>query len=176
MKTTVCLFFAVCILCYSLCGCGTQSGRSAGGDSSPAASNQNEFSQQTEGSAPASVESDVVDLTVLSSTMVYAEVYNMMFTPEDYIDKTVKMRGQFAVGQYVDENGQLDPEPVYYACVIADATACCQQGLEFVLDGDFTYPDDYPELGSQITVTGVFQTYEDNGYTCCHLVDAKFID
>ena len=30
-----------------------------------------------------------VDLTNLSSTMVYSEVYNMMSTPENYIGKTV---------------------------------------------------------------------------------------
>ena len=30
-----------------------------------------------------------VDLTVLSSTMVYSEAYNMMYYPENYIGKTV---------------------------------------------------------------------------------------
>ena len=37
-----------------------------------------------------------VDLTKLSSTMVYSEVYNMLYTPDDYIGKTVKMKGAFA--------------------------------------------------------------------------------
>ena len=36
-----------------------------------------------------------VDLTRLSSTMVYSEVYNMMNAPGDYIGKTIKMTGQF---------------------------------------------------------------------------------
>lgn len=36
-----------------------------------------------------------VDLTALSSTMVYSEVYNIITNPEDYIGKTVKMHGQF---------------------------------------------------------------------------------
>ena len=30
---------------------------------------------------------------MLSSTMVYSEVYNMMVDPESYIGKTVKMDG-----------------------------------------------------------------------------------
>lgn len=55
-----------------------------------------------------------VDLTQLSSTMVYSEVYNMMISP-----------------------------------------------------------DDYPELGSDITVTGIFETYEEDGYTYCRLKNAK---
>lgn len=32
-----------------------------------------------------------VDLTQLSSTMIYAEVYNMMVTPDEYVGKTVRM-------------------------------------------------------------------------------------
>ena len=116
-----------------------------------------------------------VDLTVLSSTMVYSEVYNMMCTPDDYIGKTVKMEGQFALYQSVDENGTLIPDQIYFACVIADATACCSQGLEFVLAGEHSYPDDYPELGTEITVIGTFQTYEENGYMYCQLVDARMV-
>lgn len=72
-----------------------------------------------------------------------------------------------------DEEGNPVPDAIYYACVIADATACCSQGLEFVLEGDYTYPDDYPELGTDITVVGTFDTYDENGQTYCHLIDAK---
>ena len=60
-----------------------------------------------------------------------------------------------------------------YACIIADATACCAEGMEFVLEGDYTYPDDYPELGAEITVIGEFQSYEENGMTWYHLVNAR---
>ena len=60
----------------------------------------------------------------------------------------------------------------YYACIIADATACCSQGLEFELSGQHTYPDDYPELGTNITVTGTFQLYQEGGGLYCHLTDA----
>jgi len=108
-----------------------------------------------------------VDLTTLSSTMVYSEVYNMMYEPDRYVGKRIKMDGQFAV--YEDPNTGA----VYTACIIMDATACCSQGLEFVLSGEKTYPDDYPELGSEITVTGTFQLYDENGATYCHLVDAE---
>ena len=111
-----------------------------------------------------------VDLTTLSSTMVYSEVYNMMYEPDRYVGKRIKMDGQFAV--YEDPNTGA----VYTACIIMDATACCSQGLEFVLAGEKTYPDDYPELGSEITVTGTFQLYDENGATYCHLVDAEMAD
>ena len=107
-----------------------------------------------------------VDLTALSSTVVYSEVYNMVTSPEDYVGKVVKMHGQFAI--YEDP----DTGTVYTACIIADATACCSQGLEFSLSGAI-YPDDYPELGTEITVTGTFQSYEEDGSKLYHLADAK---
>lgn len=93
-----------------------------------------------------------VDLTSLSSTMVYSEVYSMMYDPDSYIGKTVKMNGLFTV--YHDESTGNN----YFACIIQDATACCSQGMEFVLTDDYAYPSDYPEVGSEITVTGVFDT------------------
>ena len=107
-----------------------------------------------------------VDLTKLSSTMVYSEVYNMMVSPDNYTGKTVKMNGAFAYYE--------DPETKkqYFACIIADATACCSQGLEFILTGDHTYPNDYPELGSEITVTGTFEIYTESGFQYCRLKDA----
>lgn len=113
-----------------------------------------------------------VDLTKLSSTMVYSEVYNMLYSPNEYIGKTVKMKGNFSI--YTDGTTGKN----YYAVIIADATACCQQGLEFEWEGEHAYPQDYPELGTQIEVTGVFDTYRegettyaylktDSGYTVC---------
>lgn len=110
-----------------------------------------------------------VDLTVLSSTMVYSEVYNMMVSPEEYVGKTVKMDGLFAY--YHDEaTGNY-----YFACIIQDATACCAQGIEFVLTEDYTYPDDYPEVNEEICVVGVFDTYEENGRTYCTLREASLL-
>ena len=123
---------------------------------------------QTPSSQPQVSDDLDVDLTRLSSTMVYSEVYNMMYTPNDYIGKTVKMKGQFAYYEDPETKAQ------YFACIIADATACCSQGLEFILTGEHTYPNDYPEVGSEITVTGTFELYTENGFQYCRLKDAAF--
>ena len=109
-----------------------------------------------------------VDLTALSGTMVYSEVYNMTVNTSDYKGKTVKMQGQFSV--YQDPNTQK----YYFACLIAEATACCSQGIEFVLAGDYSYPDDYPQVDTNICVVGVFDTYQEGDYTYCTLRDARF--
>ncbi len=110
-----------------------------------------------------------VDLTVLSSTMVYSEVYNMMLTPDQYIGKTVKMEGLFA-SYHAETTGNT-----YFACIIRDATACCSQGIEFILTDDYTYPDDYPEVNEEICVCGVFDKYQEGRYTYYTLRDAKLL-
>ena len=189
MKRLFCLLLAAC-MAVSLCACGKDSEKDAGND----ASSSNEKSSASAESIPTPKEQKTpdeqqtpeepeqtqtsadgvdVDLTVLSSTMVYSEVYNMLYNdPAHYFGKTVKAKGTFSLYQLVTD-GVLQPDPVAYACIIADATACCAEGMEFVLEGDYTYPDDYPELGAEITVIGEFQSYEENGMTGYHLVNAR---
>ena len=107
-----------------------------------------------------------VDLTVLSTTMVYAEVNNIMTNPGDYIGKTVRMGGPYYTSYY-DETGLY-----YHYVVIEDATACCAQGLEFIWDGEHSYPDDYPDERAYIEVAGVFGSYDELGRTYyCLTVD-----
>ena len=108
-----------------------------------------------------------VDLTVLSSTMVYSEVYDMMYYPENYIGKSVKMKGMYA--GYHDES----TDKYYHACIIQDATACCAQGIEFEPTDDYIFPDDYPAEGHEVCVTGVFDTYEEGENKYCTLRDAR---
>ena len=148
--------------------------------------NQSEETNGTEGNKPSEVvkelqtetttnnksesapDGDVdVDLTKLSSTMVYSEVYNMMYTPGNYIGKTVKMSGMFVAYTNQDES------QYYPAVIIADATACCSQGLEFVLEGNPSYPEEYPEIETEITVVGTFETYVEDGNTYCRLQNAR---
>ncbi len=107
-----------------------------------------------------------VDLTQLSSTMVYSEVFAMMMAPEDYDGKTVRMSGLY--NYYHDAMVDKD----YSACVVQDATACCAQGIDFVLTDDYDYPDDYPEIDEEITVTGVFNIYKEGKYDFFRLKDA----
>lgn len=119
-------------------------------------------------------ESTFVDLTALSSTMVYAEVFAMMSSPEDYVGKTVKMQGIFSKGQLYAA-GSLNDGGTVFACVIQDATACCAQGIPFELAGNHTYPQDYPELGDAITVVGTFEIHEQEGMEFCRLRDAELV-
>ena len=109
-----------------------------------------------------------VDLTTLSSTMVYAEVYNMYLTPEDYVGKSVKMTGELSIVDLPMEG------KVYFSVIIQDALGCCSQGIEFDMGEDYAYPDDYPELGSQVTVVGEFEMYQEGKDVYCRLKEATF--
>ena len=169
MKRIFCLLLAAC-MAVSLCACGKGAERDT--ERGASASEPQPSPAITE-PPQASADGAEVDLTVLSSTMVYAEVYNMLYNdPAHYLGKTVKARGTFSIYQLVTD-GVLQPDPVSYACIISDAAACCAEGMEFVLEGDLAYPDDYPELGTEITVIGEFQSYEENGMTRYHLVNAR---
>ncbi|MBP5600085.1 MAG: hypothetical protein J6X48_07425 [Lachnospiraceae bacterium] len=119
-------------------------------------------------------DADYVDLTALNSVMVYAEVYNMMYYPENYEGKTVKARGMFNYCEATEEEKSLYGNDYYFYTVIQDATACCQQGLEFVLKDDPGFPEGYPKLGEDVTVCGRFETYYEGETMYAHLVDATF--
>ena len=112
-----------------------------------------------------------VDLTTLSSTMVYAEVFNMMMSPDDYIGKTIRMTGSFMMYQ--------DPETkqVYCAVLVEDATACCAQGFDLAMPEELAYPQDYPTPESEVTVVGTLQadrTLEEYGIIFLRLENVTF--
>jgi hypothetical protein len=105
-----------------------------------------------------------IDLTTMSSDMIYSTVYQMMMTPNDYIGKIVKIKGTFN-SNFIQETNKN-----YYVVLVEDATACCSQGIEFIWnDDEMIYPDDYPELGEEIVITGEFQTYMEQMQLYCHL-------
>ena len=108
-----------------------------------------------------------IDLSTMSSTMVYSKVYEIMSKPDVFEGKRVKMRGLFNYYKEEQTGNEL------FACVIQDATACCAQGIEFELKGDYKYPDDYPELEREITLVGVMGTTEADGNVYPVLKDAE---
>ena len=174
MKRLLCLLLAA-LTVLGLGACGEKSG---GETASPTTVSEEPKPMETLPleTAPSkdTGESAFVDLTALSSTMVYAEVFAMMSSPEDYVGKTVKMQGIFSKGQLYAA-GSLNDGGTVFACVIQDATACCAQGIPFELAGDHTYPQDYPELGDTITVVGTFEIHQQEGMQFCRLRDAELV-
>jgi hypothetical protein len=101
---------------------------------------------------------DYIDLTIVNSTILNVEVYNMLAKPNDYIGKTIKIDGPYC-NEY-DKNTDK-----YYHFLLYDR--CCQV-IEIMLEEQTLYP----EIMSEIVVTGVFGTYMEYGQSyCCLYVD-----
>lgn len=179
MKKTVSVLLCLLTL-FALCACGAEPQRPNAGTTrtvedvlkdgtASSASERTESGSEREPSSDPPSDSRYkeydIDLTKLSSTMVYSEVYNMMTEPEGYLGKVVKVKGPFAVYEGKSRN--------YYACIIEDATACCAQGMEFVPAEKLTYPEDFPPLETQLTVVGVFDTYTEGDNVYCQLLNAE---
>lgn len=147
-------FIIIIFVMFIFSGCSNQESGSSLSDTSASNNTSNTSSSLVEDTSGVDV-----DLTKLSSTMVYAEVYNMMTYPDKYMGKTVKMSGPYT-SSYYEETKQY-----YHYIIIEDATACCQQGLEFIWEGNHNYPDDYPKDGTKVEATGTFGKYDELGQT-----------
>ena len=109
-----------------------------------------------------------IDMTKMSVTMIYSQIFNMLIMPEEYENKTIKVSGAFEV--YPNEEGEID----CFTLTVMDATACCKEGLDFIWLGDHSYPADYPKQGDEITITGKYKTFEnEDGITRSYLYVSK---
>ena len=103
------------------------------------------------------------DLSAMSRTVMYAQVYDMIYNPDQYLGKTVRILGP--VDQYdEEETGQT-----HYVCLIQDATACCTQGIEFEPEDADTV---VPPKDSTVLVSGTFDTFMNGPFLYCVLRNA----
>ena len=117
----------------------------------------------------AAVEVDI-DLTVLSATVLSAEVRNILLNGEDYLGKALRVSGLY---YYL----HFEPADTYYHLIITkDGDACCMEGLEFKLTGDPVFPDDFPPMQTPIEIDGTFSVHEEFDLQSYYLaVDEIFI-
>lgn len=183
--------FILSVMVLSLAGCGDMGSNArgiAGGtsvdqvinDQIDAANGKNSDAPATASSTIPDVQTNVstgqfstpadYDLTAMRSDMVYATVSQLMYEPDDYVGKPIRMNGLYYAGFY-EPTGKY-----YHYCLIQDALACCAQGLEFVWDdGSHVYPDEYPAENTEIVVQGTFDLYKEEGdeWLYCRLKDAS---
>lgn len=108
------------------------------------------------------------DLTQMSSDMVYATVYQMMVTPEEYEGKTFRIDGNFYATYY-------EATKILFLLHYSGCNSLLCSGMEFIWDdGSHIYPDEYPEDNAEIVVEGTFETYREDGdeNLYCRLSDA----
>lgn len=164
MRKGLALLLAV-LMGIGICAC-RQHPAQAGADRRSAP----DVSVETAAPEPADGTEADVDLTALNATMAYSQVCDMILSPGEYVGKTVKMSGRLIFYEQPQTGAR------HFACVIADAAACCARGLEFLpSDADFD-PERHQGADANITVMGIFETYEENGVYICRLTGARLED
>lgn len=73
------------------------------------------------------------------------------------VDQVLQNQAQGGDSQQIDASRQAEDS---------------QQGIEFELKDDLKYPDDYPELGTDVVITGDFDTYSEGDKEYCILRNA----
>ncbi len=105
--------------------------------------------------APAPAPKIDYDLSNMGYNMLSGITFEMLIEPEKYVDKTVKISGQFYT--------EVEEGIRYYSVIIWDATLCCPAGMDFIPPESMQFPDDFPEQESQITVTGILRENAKDG-------------
>ena len=92
-----------------------------------------------------------------------AELTQMMRDPEAWAGRRIEVQGKF---NYGEKTGRA-------TVIVCDSTGCCETGLTFVCAEERRYPEDYPALYSDITVSGRFETFDGPDGPDCRLADAQ---
>ena len=123
---------------------------------------KNDSAKSAQANAPAEERKFDIDLTQENATMAWTLAYYMDQNPDDYTGMHVRIAGRFG---YVKDSATNQDIP---ACIVTDATACCQMRFEFA------DASPYPTEGTQIILTGDMTTVEHAGKKYCHLQNAGF--
>lgn len=162
MKKFFLMFTSTLLLVCLLCACASNE-KPQESTSSDISNSNSDVANTNSDVANADTEEIDVDLTQLSSTMIFAEVSHMMMSPEEYVGKTVKMSGEYYASYYEHTDKH------YHFVIIADAEACCQEGMEFILVDDHDGTDSYPTDGEKVEICGKFSSYIEMGRTYYHI-------
>lgn len=100
-----------------------------------------------------------MDLSDMSYTMAYAQVYSMVMAPKRHQGETLKIKGSY-YGFQTQEGQDV------HLILIIDEAGCCEVGMEFQITGNLAWPQDYPPNNSIILLTGLMDIihHGDNPY------------
>lgn len=109
-----------------------------------------------------------IDISGVGTNIIYQKALDISQNYQSYLGKIIKIKGNFKAEQAQTRN--------YYYCLVADPTACCNAGFEFVLkDSNLKYPNDYPGENAEFIVQGKLSSYKEGDNTYLELRDATLI-
>ena len=104
-----------------------------------------------------------MDLSILSTTVLSAELFNIFANADDNAGKMIRVRGLYA-NAFFSESGEYN-----HYIITLDGDECCREGFRFVWRGDHVFPDDYPQIDARIELDGVFTIREIDGVKSFYL-------
>ena len=85
-----------------------------------------------------------LDLSGFNRAMTYAQISGILRTPEAFEGMIIRAKGQFNYSEKT-QTAKI---------IFSDSAGCCEITLAFSGMEDWIFPDHYPPLYAQITVTG----------------------
>lgn len=112
---------------------------------------------------------DIEDYASWGDDMQFIIAVDMYDHPNNYYDKTVRISGRFSV---VEDEETGDRR---YYCIVDGK----EEGVSVVLiltpNDSLTYPDDFPENDSIVTVQGKYGIYHSEDEVYVFITDATFV-
>ena len=109
-----------------------------------------------------------VDIAGLSLLVVHGEVNKILNNPDSYAGKRIRMSGPY---YHISPQGS---SARYHFVAVEIADDCCIRGLEFIWEGGDAFPDGYPQDWADIEVTGVYNSYEEDGMVYYYIAVDSF--
>ena len=155
------------ILSVSACSSPEAPADSRNGQATVQSGTEQSAEAEEKGQAPEKKERTAdYDISKMSDTLKYSSLQLIYADLGSYKGKVIKLSGVYVA--YADATGTA----AYDCCEVADATACCSLGFEFV-DKEITDSVRMERFGKPVTVEGRLEPYDENGNTYWHLVDTE---
>jgi hypothetical protein len=119
-------------------------------------SGSNKSNETTGGNGQTSPPADNIDIdfTKMNALIASSQLDMVLQDMQSYVGQTMRIRGIYTP-DYWELYGIQD--------IIIECASGCPKLFSFVWTGNHVYPDDYPEIGSLIELTGVFGTFNLEG-------------
>jgi len=91
------------------------------------------------------------DFSKMNYNMISSILFEILVEPESYAGKIARISGSFVSNVHEGKRS--------FSVIIWDATKCCPAGLSFIPMEGMVYPDDFPSIDDDITVTGTLKMY-----------------
>ena len=111
------------------------------------------------------------DLSDMNFTMISSFFFQMLIESEKYENKTFKIKGNFQTFENEEDPAALP----YFSVIMNDVTMCCQEGIDFVWEGNHSWPADYPEQDQEITIIGKYIVTETDGMTYNYILASDIL-